>query len=324
MTKESDAFEKFILRIHELLEGQNAEVTWNDKIADPDNPIQNRQIDITVRKDKFLNIIECRLRKEKQDVKWIEELIGRRSSLEANNIVGVSSSGFTSGAIKKASKYGIRLYDLKKLSEEDVMSWARHIKLSIFFYKYENFAVNLYFDINDIEEINLEDLKNDLENYYGLRSIFSAPNEFIDSKELTAPENRANSVNFHVRFKIENFYLSNKKVQEIKVSGKASIEVIELNVPETLGYGAPLEDPAERTAIVQKYNLGKTYIVHHNDSISISLDLSKLDVPPYRQFRFVNVESDRMVNHECFEIIEPLKMIMNVDKVNIGIHGVCL
>lgn len=324
MTEESDGFEIFISRIHELLEGQDAEVMWNDKIADPDNPIQNRQIDITVRKDNYLNIIECRLHKEKQDVKWIEELIGRRSSLKANNIVGVSSSGFTSGAIKKAIRFGIKLYDLKELSEEDVKSWARHIKLSIFFYKYDNFSVNLYFNINDIAEINIENLKNDFANYYGLRSIFSAPNEFIDSRKLIVPENRANSVNFNVRFKIEDFYLSSKKVQEIEVSGKASIKEIALYVPETLGYGAPFEDPAERTAIVQKYNLGKTYIVHHNDSISISLDLSKLDVPPYWQFRFVNVESDRVVNHECFEIIEPLNMIMNVDKVNIGIYGVCL
>ena len=324
MTKESDEFEIFISRIHGLLEGQDAEVIWNDKIADPDNPIQNRQIDITVRKDNFLNIIECRLRKAKQDVKWIEELIGRRASLTANNIVGVSSSGFTAGAIKKANSYGIMLYDLKELSEEDIKSWARYIKLSIFFYKYENFSVDLYFDIDDIKKINIDSLKNDFVNYFGLRSIFSAPNEFIDSKKLIVPENRGNSVDFTVRFKIEDFFLSGKKVQEIETSGKASIEEIELYVPETLGYGTPSDDPAERTAIVQKYNLGKTYIVHHNDSISISLDLSKLDVPPYWQFRFVNVDSDRVVNHECFEIIEPLNMVMNVDKVKIGIYAVSL
>ena len=85
-----------------------------------------------------------------------------------------------------------------------------------------------------------------------------------------------------------------------------------------------MDDVAKRTVIVQKYDLGNTYIVHHNDSISLSLDLSKLDVPPYWQFRFVNVESELMVNHECFEIVEPLKIIMNIDKVNMGIHGVRL
>jgi hypothetical protein len=324
MTKESTDFEILVSKIHELLEGQDAEVTWNDKIADPDNTIQSRQIDVTVRKENFLNIIECRLHTAKQDVKWIEELIGRRYSLAANNVIGVSSSGFTSGAIKKANRYGIKLYDLAELSEEDIRSWARHIKLSIFFYNYENFTVDLFFDINDIEKLNIESLKNDFENYFGLRSIFSAPNEFIDSKNLLLPENRAKKINFTIRFKIEDFFLSNQKVQEIEVSGKASIEEIKLCVPETAGYGTPLDNAAKRTVIVQKYNLGNTYIVHHNNSISLSLDLSKLEVPPYWQFRFVNVESDRMVNHECFEIIEPLKIVMNVDKVNMGIHGVSL
>jgi hypothetical protein len=323
MTKESDDFEILVSKIHELLEGEDAEVTWNDKISDPDNPIQNRQIDITVRKDNYFNIIECRLHKTKQDVKWIEELIGRRYSLEANNIIGVSSSGFTSGAIKKANRFGVKLYDLTELSEEDIKSWARHIKLSIFFYKYENFSVVLYFDINDIEKINIDNLKNDFENYYGLRSIFSAPNELIDKKDLLLPKNRDKIISFRYRFKIDDLFLSSQKVQEFEVSGKATLEEIELCIPETLGYGIP-DDASERSVIVQKYNLGNTYIVHHNDSISISLDLSKLDVPPYWQFRFVNVESKFMVNQECFEIVEPMKIVMNIDKVNMGIHGVSL
>ncbi len=324
MTKESNDFEILISKIHQLLEGEDTEVTWNDKIPDPDNPIQNRQIDITVRKDNFLNIIECRFHKTKQDVKWIEELIGRRCSLAANNVIGVSSNGFTSGAIKKANRYGVMLYDLKELSNEDIKSWARHIKLSIFFYKYENFTVDLFFDIKDLEKINTDSLKNDFENYYGLRSIFSAPNELIDSKNLLLPENRDKKVNFSVRFKIENFFLSGQKVQEVEVSGKAGIEEIVLCVPETLGYGTPLNNVTKRTVIIQKYNLGNTYIVHHNDSISLSLDLSELDVPPYWQFRFVNVESERMVNHDCFEIVEPLQIIMNIDKVKMGIHGISL
>ena len=324
MTKESNDFEILVSKIHELLEGEDAEVTWNDKIPDPDNPVQNRQIDITVRKNKFLYIIECRLHKEKQDVKWIEELIGRRYSLEANHVIGVSASGFTSGAIKKASRYGVRLYDLTELNEEEIKSWARHIKLSIFFYKYENIKVDLYFDINDFEKINMEVLKNDFENYYGLRSIFSAPNEFIDSKDLLLLENRNKVINFKVRFIIEDFFLSGQKVKEIEVAGKASLEEIELCVPETIGYGAPLDDAVKRSVIVQKYNLGNTYIVHHNDTISLRLDLSKLDIPPYWQFRFLNVESESMVNQECFEIVQPHKIIMNIDNVNMEIHGVSL
>ncbi len=86
-------------RILDILKEQGAEVTWNDKIPDPDNPEQPRQIDVTIKRDNLLTIAECRLHGRPQDVKWIEELYGRRVSLRASSVIAVSSSGFTSGAI---------------------------------------------------------------------------------------------------------------------------------------------------------------------------------------------------------------------------------
>lgn len=109
MTKESDDFEKQITRIHELLEGSNAAVTWNEKIPDPDNPSQPRQIDFTIKNSDSFTIGECRFRKQPEDVKWIEELIGRKISLKADGVIAVSASGFTQGAIKKASAHGVVL-----------------------------------------------------------------------------------------------------------------------------------------------------------------------------------------------------------------------
>jgi hypothetical protein len=95
--KESETFEQQIHRIHELLDGSGAVVTWNDHIPDPDNPSQSRQIDITIERKRKLTIVECRKHQSPQDVQWIEELIGRRTSLRANGVMAVSSSGFTAG-----------------------------------------------------------------------------------------------------------------------------------------------------------------------------------------------------------------------------------
>ena len=53
LPKPSVKFEKQIHRIYKLLEGCNAEVTWNDKITDPDNSNQIRQIDISIKKRKW-------------------------------------------------------------------------------------------------------------------------------------------------------------------------------------------------------------------------------------------------------------------------------
>ncbi len=107
----SSEFEQQIKKIHEVIEQSGSKITWNDHIPDPENPDQARQIDISVKKNDSLTIIECRIHKKKQDVKWIEELIGRKLSLRADALIAVSSSGFTEGAIKKAKAYGIFLRD---------------------------------------------------------------------------------------------------------------------------------------------------------------------------------------------------------------------
>src|SRR5580698_6410904 len=129
MTKESEEFERQIHRVIELIEGSGAEVTWDDRIPDPDNPSQQRQIDISIKRDGFLTLAECRQHKERQDVKWIEELYGRKVSLNATNVIAVSSSGFTQGAILKAKRLGVALRDLKDLTPEEVANWGCTIEM---------------------------------------------------------------------------------------------------------------------------------------------------------------------------------------------------
>ena len=67
-------------RIHQLLEIEGSTVTWNDHIPDPDNPSRPRQIDVSIRRDGSLTLVECRIHKDPQDVTWVEELMGRRTS----------------------------------------------------------------------------------------------------------------------------------------------------------------------------------------------------------------------------------------------------
>jgi hypothetical protein len=56
-------------------------------------------------------------------VKWVEELIGRRQSLGANEMIGVAFAGFTAGAQKKAARFGVGLRDWKQL--EAVIDFRR-------------------------------------------------------------------------------------------------------------------------------------------------------------------------------------------------------
>ena len=116
-------------------------VTWNDRIPDPDNPKQPRQIDITVRRGNWTVHIECRFHREPQDVQWIEELHGRRDSLGADEIIAVSSSGFTDTAKLKAARFKIPLRSLCKVTDDEIHLWARKTVAKAIFYQFTNCQV---------------------------------------------------------------------------------------------------------------------------------------------------------------------------------------
>lgn len=322
MSEKSEQFEQMVANVHELLEGQGAEILWNERIPDPDNPGQPRQIDVLIRNGDLLNIVECRIHKAKQDVKWIEELIGRRASLNANAVIAVSASGFTSGAIKKAAKYGVVLNDLLSLTPDEIASWAKSIRVSLFFYRYSDFEIFLYFRPQDVVMIDPEMIADELKRYEGLRAIFNAPNGFIDEQKLIVEEYRKKKVHFKVHFRIDGFSLQGKEVIEIETRGGARVETITLNVPMTLAYGGPSARVEDRNVFIQQYDLGQTRIVHHDGRISMCLDLSKLEAPPFWQFRFFEVAAQEEYYHEKLEIIEPQNVNMRIDKCKIAIGSI--
>lgn len=143
--KNSEKFERLITRIHELIEKPGTKVAWNEHIPDPDNPSRQRQVDITLRDSESVTHVECRIHKEKQDVKWIEELIGRRASLKADTIIAVSASGFTKGAIAKAEAHGVVLRDLLSLTEKEIKDWGKKTTVWIKYYEYQEVKIKFIF-----------------------------------------------------------------------------------------------------------------------------------------------------------------------------------
>lgn len=139
-------FEKQIARILRALEERKVEVKWNDRFPDPDNPSQIRQVDISIRDGHHLTIAECRLHSRAQDVKWIEELYGRKISLNADAIIGVSSSGYTKGAVEKARRLGVFLRHLSELSDVEIANWGRRTKARIAYVKFNHVRICIIAD----------------------------------------------------------------------------------------------------------------------------------------------------------------------------------
>jgi hypothetical protein len=138
VSKKSTAFEQRVERIHRLLEGEDAVITWDDRIADPDNQSRPRQIDVTIRRARSFTIVECRIHRDAQDVTWIEGLIGRRASLHADAVIAVSNSGFTQGAEAKAAQFGIILRDFNSLTEDEIRNWGKQRKVELIFFEFTN------------------------------------------------------------------------------------------------------------------------------------------------------------------------------------------
>ena len=103
-------FERLVTAIH-ISESQGAKVTWNEKT-------NGRQFDVVIRFKHgiyhYLTVIECKNYKEKIPVEKVEAFITKTKDINANKAILISSSGFQSGCVEVARRYGIKLLTLNE------------------------------------------------------------------------------------------------------------------------------------------------------------------------------------------------------------------
>ncbi|MGA2769568.1 MAG: restriction endonuclease [Bryobacteraceae bacterium] len=302
-----ETLERQVHRIHELLERSNDNVTWNDHIPDPDNPSQLRQIDVTIRRNGKLTIVECRLSRSRQNVKWIEEMIGRRQSLGADTAIAVASAGFTAGAQRKAARYGILLRDLRQISDEEIATWGGRITLILYYYQYSDVKLAIGFAPGSAEHINPVALKQELRAHGILQSLFNATGAQLDTLKLLA-RNDTRTIRVRLLVRPESVRLCGQPVVEVGFEGKACLIAQPIISPGVFGYGEPAQPASQREATVERFNLGETSICHHEDRIAIEIDLSAVGLPPLSQIRYVRTTSADELEHESFAITNPEKM----------------
>lgn len=317
--KDSEAFEQQIHRIHELLEGSEASVTWNDHIPDPDNPSRSRQIDITIRRNGNLTMVECRQHQSPQDVQWIEELIGRRASLRADSAIAVSSSGFTSGALKKAIAHGIILRDLRELSEREVEKWGERVALTLYFYQYSDLEVSLCFDQESLRKLQTDAVMSELKTHPAMQSLFNAAAQQLGALNLISDEHKGLTVTFDLRLELSEFRVCGERVIEVDFRGKARLISQQVASPAVVAYGAPSDSPGERNANVEKFSLGETSIVHEADRLSLFLDVSQQEMPPFCQFRFFRLQHENEMDYASVEFVGLQKLWVHGKGLTINI-----
>jgi len=274
-TNKAEEFEQQIARIYDLLVNNSAEVTWNDKIPDPDNTKQLRQVDITLINNQITTHIECRSHKRPQDVKWIEELYGRKISLNATSMIAVSDSGFTEGAIKKAKKLGVFLRRMDELSIQEINKWGVNTNLLIYFYHFTNLNIQFVFD--DTDGITLQELSEELhkKTHYIDRIVNEVRYQFNREKSYHAP--------YCFRFDVETngVNLCNKKVVAVKISGELDELIHKHNLPSIHVYKATDSELNHSIAKVEKSNQFNLEIIKSGSRLTaIHFNLSSLPQAP--------------------------------------------
>ncbi len=135
MEREGRWLEQLVSLLEQFADETGAVFESPGFINSPDPGERQREIDVLVRRKvgtvEILVLIECRDRAGHQGVDWIEQIDAKRRSLQASAAVAVSRSGFTTGAIAAAARFGIELRSVNDITLDDFSSWATWVDMLV-------------------------------------------------------------------------------------------------------------------------------------------------------------------------------------------------
>lgn len=112
MAARGRALEELVCNLEDLLARTSVKVRSPDFLLGQHSGVL-REVDVTLRgmigSSEILVIIECRDRKYREDVRWIEQLSAKRDDVGASNVIAVSRSGFSPAATALAHSKNIGL-----------------------------------------------------------------------------------------------------------------------------------------------------------------------------------------------------------------------
>jgi hypothetical protein len=163
--------------------------------------------------------------------------------------------------------------------------------------------LSLCFEHESIPELNMNAIGSEIASYPGIQSLFNAAAKQLGNFKLLNGKNQGRTVDFRLRIQLDGFQLSGEPVLEVDFRGKATLVSKDVISPGVFVYGSLEHKPVQRVVKLEKFSLGKTSIIHEGDRVSIFLDVSQLEVPPFCQFRFFRVAGHNEVWHEAVELV---------------------
>lgn len=263
-----EELEKRIARLLAIAEGKGASVTWNDRIRDPDNTEQIRQLDVTIRRGASLTVVECRLHSRPQDVQWIEELAGRRMSLRSDMIIGISSSGFTRGAWMKAEALGVFIYDLTRLNPDEIEAWGARANVRLEYVHFKRASLFLVpTTLLSLPRLNLRTLMLTANGEaWPVEDVF----RMASSKLADGMPEGGVTIFFNTR----NLFIGSFPVSEIALHTDWRWVKREVSLPVMTALRNRNRDLRQSRVLVEGNDYSQTEIVHGKNGTSIIIDVS--------------------------------------------------
>jgi hypothetical protein len=309
--------EKLFGRIQKLIHGRDATVEWNGHISDPDDPAEERQIDVLITTSNGLRIsVECRDRSSPQSVMWIEELAGRKVSLGLDGMIAVSPEGFSKLAQKKAKRFGILLYDLQNLTDEEIATWGRPAAVEATFVQFSSLVIAV--GVNGDAAARVAAFAGDPELFFretaeGYTAVMQALGEDIAAGKPSGERNLDAS----------DYTVCGEKAVFVHCSYAAELATIAATCLGVDRIGHP-EIPAEMREIsVDRFEHSVPEIAYAKSKVSVIVDVSRLTPPANSILHHIAVkfpkEGFTLAN---YELVGDRRMITRTNAICLEIRKV--
>ncbi|MDD3183403.1 MAG: restriction endonuclease [Alphaproteobacteria bacterium] len=308
-TTTSTDLEKLVARIHKLVEPEGTTVKWNDKIRDPDTG-RLRQIDGTIERDGKNIHIECRDHAQPQDVKWVEELIGRRISLQANGIIGVSISGFTKPAVEKAAAFGVILRTLAEMTDAEIQAWGKTASVITNYIEISFLEITVFVDARQIGLVSHQPRL--LISGTAISPVFIMLQEMVQKADGKFFMDRNTTVTGSIV--LPNLMVDGASAikSDIRLRGRLRQEKVEVvGVWNYKGF----DQKSSGEAVVSKHGTGKTEIIQRGDIASMLLDFSSVVHPNNCFLNTLQVDFGRIVKADISPLALPHSINFTIDTI---------
>jgi hypothetical protein len=153
--------------------------------------------------------------------------------------------------------------------------------------------VSLLFGNESIARFDAAAVMSELGCHSAMRSFFNAAAQQLGTLNLLPDENSSRTVEFALRLQLEAFSLCGEPIFEVGFQGNAHLTFREIISSDVFAYGKPDENekPGQPEALLEIFSLVETTISHDVSRISVFLDVSKLEMPPFRQLRFIRMSA---------------------------------